>query len=127
MAQVEFIHRMIQFSENTGLDIHLVYYPPYHSKYNPIERCWPSLEKHWNGELLTSMGKVINWAKTMIWKGVSPMINWIKGIYPKIVNPDHCLKYLVFYPLKLSLEYSRKKPHPLNLKSPKITANKSIS
>jgi len=27
----------------------LVYYPPYHSKYNPIERCWSALEKKWNG------------------------------------------------------------------------------
>jgi transposase len=26
-----------------------VYYPPYHSKYNLIERCWGILENHWNG------------------------------------------------------------------------------
>ncbi len=28
-------------------------YPPYHSKYNPIERGWSSLQKKWNGVLLT--------------------------------------------------------------------------
>jgi len=28
-------------------------YPPYHSKYNPVERCWGILEKHWNGARLT--------------------------------------------------------------------------
>ena len=31
-----------------NLEIRLVYYPPYHSKYHPIERCWSSLQKKWN-------------------------------------------------------------------------------
>jgi transposase len=31
-----------------------VYYPPYHSKYNPIERCWGVLEVYWNGELYSA-------------------------------------------------------------------------
>jgi len=35
--RTQFIRRMIEFSDQTGLKIHLVYYPPYHSKYNPIE------------------------------------------------------------------------------------------
>lgn len=29
-------------------------YPPYHSKYNPVERIWARLEMMWNGFLLTS-------------------------------------------------------------------------
>ena len=29
--------------------VELVYLPPYHSKYNPIERCWGILERHWTG------------------------------------------------------------------------------
>jgi transposase len=33
----------------------LVYYPPYHSKYNPIERCWSALERKWNGVLLNGL------------------------------------------------------------------------
>ena len=33
----------------TGLCVRLVYYPPYHSKYNAIERYWAGLEKSWNG------------------------------------------------------------------------------
>lgn len=32
-----------------GMEIRLVSYPPYHSKYNLIERCWSSLQKKWNG------------------------------------------------------------------------------
>ena len=44
--------RLIEFADKHQLDIELAYYPPYHSKYNPVERCWSSLERHWNGTLL---------------------------------------------------------------------------
>ncbi|WP_419606378.1 ISAzo13-like element transposase-related protein [Thiolapillus sp.] len=37
--------------------IRLAYYPPYHSKYNPVERLWGVLENHWRGELLDSVEK----------------------------------------------------------------------
>lgn len=78
-SRTQFIKRMTEFSDKTGLIVRLVYYPPYHSKYNPIERCWGRLEEHWNGELLDSVGKVIAWAKTMTWKGVSPVVHlWNK-------------------------------------------------
>ena len=43
----------------------MAYYPPYHSKYNLIERCWGILENHWNGTLLKSIETVLRWAKTM--------------------------------------------------------------
>jgi hypothetical protein len=31
---------MIEFADKNNLEIVLAYYPPYHSKYNPVERCW---------------------------------------------------------------------------------------
>ena len=34
----QFLKRMTEFADLTGLCIRLVYYPPYHSKYNAIER-----------------------------------------------------------------------------------------
>ena len=46
----------------------------YHSKYNPIERCWGILENHWNGALLDSMDAVIQCATTMTWKGKRPVV-----------------------------------------------------
>ena len=46
-----------------------MYYPPYHSKYNPIERCWSALEKKWGGALLTSLAVIRPWAARMPWKG----------------------------------------------------------
>jgi transposase len=50
----QFLKRLVEFADWSGLEIRLVYYPPYHSKYNPIERCWSSLQKKWNGVLLKS-------------------------------------------------------------------------
>ena len=44
--RTQFLKRMVQFADWSGLEIRLVYYPPYHSKYNPIERCWSALEKN---------------------------------------------------------------------------------
>jgi hypothetical protein len=38
--RTQFVHRITQFADRSGLRILLVYYPPYHSKYNPVERCW---------------------------------------------------------------------------------------
>jgi len=50
--RTQFMKRIVEFVDETGIEIELVYYPPYHSKYNPIERVWGVLEKHWNGALL---------------------------------------------------------------------------
>ncbi len=66
--------RMVEFAEQNDLEVVLVYYPPYHSKYNPIERCWGILEEHWNGTLLNTIDTVLEWAKTMTWKGIKPVV-----------------------------------------------------
>ncbi len=85
-SRTQFIHRMIGFSERTGLEIHLIYYPPYHSKYNPVERCWSNLERHWNGEILNSIEKAIKWASTMTWKGVKASVSLIDKMYEKGIS-----------------------------------------
>jgi hypothetical protein len=59
----------------------LAYYPPYHSKYNPIERVWGVLENHWNGELLESVEKALGLARTMTYKGIHPVVQLVKGTY----------------------------------------------
>ncbi len=85
-GRTQFIRRMTEFSDKTGLQIRLVYYPPYHSKYNSIERCWGILEEHWNGEILDSVEKAINWAATMTWKGINPVVHLWEKIYKKGVR-----------------------------------------
>ena len=82
----QLIKRLVDFSDDTGLTIHLVYYPPYHSKYNPIERCWGILEAHWNGTLLNSLHKAMEWTKTMTWKGLNPVVHLLRKVYNKGVT-----------------------------------------
>lgn len=77
----QFIWRLIQFSHHTALDIDLCYYPPYHSKYNPIERCWAGLENHWNGSLLDSVPTVVAYAKTLKWSGKHPLVKVVTKTY----------------------------------------------
>jgi len=79
--RTQFIKRMVEFADHNQLTIELVYYPPYHSKYNPIERCWGILEAHWNGALLDSVSKAINWAATMTWKGIRPIVGTLDKVY----------------------------------------------
>src|SRR6188472_4109268 len=80
--RTQFLKRMVQFADWSGLEVRLVYYPPYHSKYNPIERCWSALEKKWNGELLTCLKIVLQCALRMFWKGKHPTIKRLAGHYP---------------------------------------------
>jgi len=45
--RTQFIKRIVDFAYGNALHVRLAYYPPYHSKYNPIERVWGRLENHW--------------------------------------------------------------------------------
>jgi Rhodopirellula transposase DDE domain len=64
----------------------LVYYPPYHSKYNPIERLWGLLENYWRGELLDSEAAVLGYAANMTYRGVHPRVHRVRQDYPKGVK-----------------------------------------
>ncbi len=77
---------MAQFSKATGLRVRLIYYPPYHSKYNPIERCWAALENSWNGTLLTTIKEALQWAAKMTWNGFEPLVHLVEGVYEKKIT-----------------------------------------
>jgi hypothetical protein len=79
--RTQFIKRLIEFSNKFSLTVELVYYPPYHSKYNPIERTWSALELHWNGDLLESEETVIKFAKTMLWNQKHPTVKVMDKLY----------------------------------------------
>lgn len=72
--RTRFLKRMVEFADGSGLEIRLVYYPPYHSKYNPVERCWSALENKWVGVLLDSARFMLQCAQRMTWKGWHPKI-----------------------------------------------------
>jgi hypothetical protein len=77
----QFLKRLIEFADWSGVEIRLVYYPPYHSKYNPIERCWSSLEKKWGGALLNSLQVILQCALRMTWCGRHPVVKRLDGDY----------------------------------------------
>jgi len=84
--RTQFIKRMVEFTDKNNIEIVLAYYPPYHSKYNPIERCWGILENHWSGTLLNTIETSLQWAKTMTWKGLHPVVNLVEATYEKGVR-----------------------------------------
>ncbi len=114
--RTQFIKRMVAFSRQSKLKIRLIYYPPYHSKYNTIERCWACLENYWNGAILDSIETAIAWSKNMTWKGVKPIVKLVEKTYEKGIVPSQ-------EELELSQEYW----HPsLELSSWDITIVPSI-
>ena len=84
--RTQFLYRMVQLADAIGKPIQLLYYPPYHSKYNPIERCWGILELHWNGTKLIDAETMLEWAKSMTWKGLSPVVELSRQVYQKGVR-----------------------------------------
>jgi len=84
--RTQFLKRMTEFADQYELEIVLVYYPPYHSKYNPIERCWGILESRWNATLLDTLEVTVAWAKSMTWKGIRPTVEVLQTLYEKGVT-----------------------------------------
>jgi hypothetical protein len=96
-VRTQFLHRMVQFADQIGKPLQLLYFPPYHSKYNPIERCWGILELHWNGTLLRDVAPMLAWAQSMTWKGRSPVVElnhkeYLRGVTlnKKTMCPVEC-------------------------------------
>jgi Rhodopirellula transposase DDE domain len=81
--RTQFVARLVQFAADYGLTVRLAYYPPYHSKDNPVERCWGILEQHWNGTLLDALDTVLRFAATMTWKGAHPTVAVVTTTYER--------------------------------------------
>jgi hypothetical protein len=79
--RTQFLKRIVDFVAKNQITVHLAYYPPYHSKYNPIEHCWGSLEQHWNGSLLDELDTVLKFAESMTWQGKHPVVKLVTTIY----------------------------------------------
>jgi hypothetical protein len=79
--RTQFMKRITELADETQLMMHLAYYPPYHSKYNPIERVWGVLENYWNGSLLDTLETVFHFAKNMTYNGVHPTVEIVKKAY----------------------------------------------
>jgi len=105
-SRTPFMKRLVDFSDRHQLTLELAYYPPYHSKYNLIERCWGILENHWNGSLLTSIDVALAGAKTMRWRGVSPIVHLLDRVYATGIH----LTKAAFRPIAARLQRSATLP-----------------
>jgi len=79
--RTQFMGRLVAFVQRERISVRLAYYPPYHSKYNPIERCGGILEGHWNGALLDSLEAVCAFTASMTWKGLHPVVEVVTTAY----------------------------------------------
>ena len=104
--RTRFMKRLVEFSDRQQRTLELAHYPPYHGKYNLIERCWGILENHWNGTLPRSITTVLQWAKTMTWRGIAPIVHLLDRVYETGVR----LSPREFRPIATRLERSELLP-----------------
>lgn len=82
----QWLKRLVEFSAIENITIQLAYYPPYHSKYNPIERVFGVLENYWNGDPLRTIEKALGLARGVTYNGVYPFSQLFHTFTPKGSN-----------------------------------------
>lgn len=87
--RTQFLKRIVEFTVEHTLMVRLAYYPPYHSKYNPVERGFGVLENHWNGVLLDEVETALKFAESMTWKGKHPIVQLVTTVYQTGVRLTH--------------------------------------
>lgn len=90
----QWLKRLVAFSAQENITIQLAYYPPYHSKYNPIERVFGVLENYWNGDPLRTVEKALGLAEGMTYKGVHPVAELVTKVYAKGVKLSNQMRRL---------------------------------
>ncbi|MCU7882317.1 MAG: hypothetical protein KZQ66_18535 [Candidatus Thiodiazotropha sp. (ex Lucinoma aequizonata)] len=55
-------------------------------KYNPLERLWGVLENHWQGEILDSINKTLDLARSMTYRSIKPTVRKVTKSYRKGVT-----------------------------------------
>ena len=81
-------YRIIKLAVKYNIEIELVYYPPYHSKYNMIEHYWGVLQRHWNGLIIDSLNKLIGAINSCTWSGINSKGFLSTEVYEKGRNID---------------------------------------
>lgn len=83
-----FLKGLVEISKKYSIIIELIYYPPYHSKYNPVERLWARLENIWNGFLLETKEICLNFMTNLTWKNVKSVVKLKQVKYEKGLKVD---------------------------------------
>ena len=82
------IKGLINLATKYNITIELAYYPPYHSKYNMIERYWARLQLSWNGLIIDTVEKLINVINKVTWKVIKSTATLIEKEYKKGIKID---------------------------------------
>ncbi len=90
----QWLKRLVGLSAEKDITIQLAYYPPYHSKYNPIERVFGVLENYWNGDPLRTVEKALGLAEGMTYKGIHPVAQLVTKAYAKGVKLSNQMRHL---------------------------------
>ena len=80
-SRTQYIKRLVEFASNSNITINLAYYPPYHSKYNPIERVWGIYENHICGDMMSTVETTLKFAESMTYNGKNPVVKLTEKIY----------------------------------------------
>ena len=94
-VRTAFLVGLVKIAKKYNKTIELIYYPPYHSKYNPVERIWARVENYWNGMLITSEDKCNKIMENITWKEVQAKVKFITKKYEKGVkySKEEMLKF----------------------------------
>lgn len=65
------LKKLVDLAIKYNIVIQLVYYPPYCSKYNKIERVWATVQIKWRRILIDSFDKLITCLNEIKWNGVN--------------------------------------------------------
>lgn len=93
-VRTQWLRRLAEFSARNNVTVQLACYPPYHSKYNPVERVFGVLENHWNGDPLLTIGHALGMAGSMTYKGVHPSVSLHAGGTKGTRLPPKAMKVL---------------------------------
>lgn len=77
---------LIDLAQKYNITIELAYYPPYHSKYNPIERYWARLQLSWSGLIINTVDKLIETINKVTWKGIKSKATLVTKEYKKGIS-----------------------------------------
>ena len=84
--RTQWLNRLVALADDHQIEIQLAYYPPYHSKYNPVERLWGVLENHWRGEIIDSIQKALGLARSMSYRKIKPTVRKVNRVYQRGVT-----------------------------------------
>ena len=74
---------LVDLAKKYNISIELAYYPPYHSKYNMIEKYWARLQLSWNGLIINTVDKLISTINKVTWKEIKTQAYFIEKKYEK--------------------------------------------